>query len=166
MAFPERVKTLVLESASPGLAEEAERQARIERDEVLARRIESQGLVAFVDFWENIPLFDSQKQLASEVQKALRAERLSQTEAGLSSSLRGMGTGAQPSLWHHLEELACPVLLITGAYDPKFVRINTEMEAEIPNPQLDIVPQSGHAIHVEFPSVFGKILSTFLEQHT
>ena len=44
---PQHVKSLVLESASPGLAAEAERQERIQNDESLANRIERQGIESF-----------------------------------------------------------------------------------------------------------------------
>ncbi len=44
---PARVKTLLLESSSPGLKTDAERRARQERDEALADRVEREGLEAF-----------------------------------------------------------------------------------------------------------------------
>src|SRR5438128_409435 len=49
---PERVRTLVLESASPGLEDDLERSRRIASDGALADRILSQGIAAFVDEWE------------------------------------------------------------------------------------------------------------------
>ena len=57
---------------------------------------------AFIDFWENIPLFASQKELSEEKQLAVRKERLGQSEIGLANSLRGIGTGSQPSYWEQL----------------------------------------------------------------
>ena len=43
--------------------------------------------------WENIPLFETQKRLAQNVQEAVRKERLANNPKGLANSLRGMGTG-------------------------------------------------------------------------
>ena len=60
---PERVWALVLESASPGIAEAAERRARARRDSALAQRIRKEGVTAFVNHWQSIPLFASQSRL-------------------------------------------------------------------------------------------------------
>ena len=70
--------------------------------------------------WENIPLFETQKRLAQNVQEAVRKERLANNSKGLANSLRGMGTGAQPSWWNELQNLKMPVLLMNGEYDEKF----------------------------------------------
>src|SRR5262249_12915331 len=54
---PDRVQSLILESASPGLEDP---QARIDRradDEFIAKRIEKEGLESFVEYWGNLPLF-------------------------------------------------------------------------------------------------------------
>src|SRR5690606_8573198 len=59
ITYPEQIKSLILESASPGLDTEEERKNRMANDEKLAVKIEQEGLTAFVDFWENIPLFES-----------------------------------------------------------------------------------------------------------
>ena len=70
--------------------------------------------------WENIPLFETQKRLAQNVQEAVRKERLANNSKGLANSLRGMGTGAQPSWWNELQNFKMPVLLMNGEYDEKF----------------------------------------------
>jgi len=120
---PEAVGALVLEGASPGLATEAEREARIAGDERLARMIEDDGLEAFIDYWGSIPLWASQQHTLSESQRmALRQQRLAQRGVGLANSLRGMGTGAQTWLGDRLGEIRVPVLLTAGRLDTKYVR--------------------------------------------
>ena len=96
--YPQLVRSLVLESASPGLATAAERQLRRAADEALAERIERDGIPAFVSAWEQLPLFAGLAWLPAEERAALRAQRLANNATGLANSLRGMGTGAQPSL--------------------------------------------------------------------
>src|SRR3990172_2989612 len=66
-AHPDRVRALVLESASPGLAGPFERQARVTSDEALADSIERDGLEAFVNRWEQSLLFASQARLPESV---------------------------------------------------------------------------------------------------
>ncbi|MCZ7671308.1 MAG: hypothetical protein M5U34_31335 [Chloroflexi bacterium] len=116
----------------PGLKTEAERAERRHRDNALAGRIERDGIEAFVDFWESLPLWDSQKQLSAETRARLRQQRLQNNPLGLANSLRGMGTGMQPSLWHKLSEITMPALLLTGELDHKFCTIGEEMAQLIP----------------------------------
>ena len=156
--YPGRVQTLILESASPGLRTEQERNVRKEADDALANKIEANGVISFVNVWENIPLFASQKRLPKHVQQAIREERLQQNEQGLANSLRGIGTGMMPPMWDKLHTLSFPVTLITGALDTKFVDIAREMTTFIPKVRHLTVNDVGHIIHVENPSEFATIV--------
>ncbi|WP_096270993.1 2-succinyl-6-hydroxy-2,4-cyclohexadiene-1-carboxylate synthase [Paucisalibacillus globulus] len=160
--YGRQLKSLILESASPGLEVEEERITRKANDEMLAQKIEQEGLESFIDFWENIPMFESQKQLPIEVRNAIRKERLSHSKEGLALSLRSMGTGSQPSYWNDLPNLKIPVLLVVGEWDLKFIGINKRMQNSIENSELLIVEKTGHAIHVEQPRFFGKLVEEFI----
>lgn len=163
LTYPETVKTLTLESSSPGLATEEARALRRENDVKLIARLENEGLKSFVDFWENIPLFVTQKQLPIEIQKNLRQERLSQCSKGLIQSLRYMGTGQQPSLWNNLQSFKRHVLLIVGQQDEKFVQLNEKMKQLLPYATLKIIEHAGHTVHLERPHKFLQEVTTFLE---
>ena len=91
---PRRVAGLILESASPGLADTAERAARAREDADLAADILAHGVPAFVAQWMERPMFSDVRRLPQEQQAALRAQRLRNSALGLANSLRGMGTGA------------------------------------------------------------------------
>ncbi|MBS7345782.1 MAG: 2-succinyl-6-hydroxy-2,4-cyclohexadiene-1-carboxylate synthase [Caryophanon sp.] len=162
LTYPSRIEQLLLESASPGLAREHERALRKQADDALALRIEREGIEAFVNYWERIPLFYSQTTLPAEVQQAIRTERLAQREIGLANSLRGMGTGVQPSNWHRLEELEMPVILITGELDEKFCLLAQKMQAFLEQSAHLTIPDVGHAIHVENPAQFATIVKEAL----
>ncbi len=155
---------LILESASPGIADEAERAARRASDEALAERIEREGVPAFVAYWENLPLFASQRALPDAVQSAVRAQRLRNHARGLANSLRGMGTGSQPALHARLPSLTTPTLLIAGAQDAKYVAIAREMAQAIPTSTLHIVPDAGHTVHLEQPQVFEQLVIQFCQE--
>jgi 2-succinyl-6-hydroxy-2,4-cyclohexadiene-1-carboxylate synthase len=165
VAQPERVGALVLESASPGLADAGERAARVAADAALAERIEHEGVPAFVDYWEALPLWASQARLSPEARAALRAGRLQNTPVGLANSLRGLGTGSQPPLWDQLGDLACPTLLVAGCEDAKFSDLARQMAAQIPDNELLLVHNAGHAVHLEQPAVFARLVRDFLLQH-
>jgi len=159
--YPHLFRSLVLESSSPGLASEAERQTRRAGDEQLAQRLEQAGLEAFVDDWQALPLFASQSRLPDEVRQQLRQQRLQNNPLGLAHSLRGMGTGAQPSLWEQLPQLHLPVLLLAGELDSKFVTLAQQMAAHLPHAQLRLIPSAGHTIHLEQPSAWVEAVSAF-----
>lgn len=161
---PRRWTSLILESASPGLATAAEQAQRVAQDEALADFIEREGVPAFVDRWQALPLFASQKRLPQDVQQAHREARRRNRPRGLANSLRGMGTGVQPSLWPRLGELALPVLLITGELDEKFVGIAQQMAHELPNVSLEIAPRAGHTVHLERPNFYVDLLQHWLSE--
>lgn len=163
--YPKYVHSLMLESASPGLETEEERESRRSNDAKLAERILEKGIEAFVEQWGNIPLFETQKRLPIDIQTTIRKQRLENTPTGLSNSLLGMGTGSQPSYWEELEDLDFPVLLVTGELDPKFCHIAKMMQSRLKNVEWKKINDVGHAIHVEDGQKFGKIISGFLKRN-
>jgi 2-succinyl-6-hydroxy-2,4-cyclohexadiene-1-carboxylate synthase len=160
--YPERFYSLILESASPGLATEQERNERQDRDNALADKIESNGMAWFVNFWEGLSLWDSQKSLPQTALDAQRTQRLGNDPTGLANSLRGMGTGVQPSLWGNLSGLKLPIKLIAGEHDKKFIRINQEMAEQMPNADLKIISNAGHTVHLENRIAFINRVRQFL----
>ena len=164
-ALSERIGALVLESASPGLAGQAERQARVASDEALANLIEQQGLEAFVEHWSQLPIFASQALLPEVVRDDLRAQRLSNNPRGLANCLRGLGAGVPPSLWDRLNEVRTPALLIAGGLDPKYVTIAQAMADALPAGRLGILPGAGHAAHLEQPEAFDRLVLEFLMEY-
>ena len=159
---PERVVALVLEGASPGIADPDERAARRAADEALAARLERDGLAAFVDAWMAQPLFATQAALPDEVRAAARAARLRNDPIGLAACLRGLGTGSQPSYWHRLHELPMPTLLLAGERDTKFQALARAMHESIPDATLRVVPGAGHTTHLENPAAFRRLARGFL----
>ena len=161
-AFPARVRRLVLESASPGLAAAHERTERRAADEALARRIVEGGVPDFVRAWESLPLFASQTGLDPGVRARQRSRREANDAASLAASLRGIGTGALPSLWDRLGALDVPTLLLVGAEDAKFVDIARRCLRALPDARLVEVEGCGHAVHLEQPEAWLDAVLAFL----
>lgn len=157
-----RTLSVTLESASPGLPTPDERAARKHSDGVLADKIEAEGMRAFVDYWESLPLWASQVRLPETARQKLRLQRLACSPVGLANSLRGIGIGAQPSFHDLLPGLRVPTLLIAGEDDEKFVGIAWEMHRTVTGSQLRVVEESGHAVHLEQPDLFNQIVLEFL----
>ena len=157
---PERFRRLVLESASPGIAESLDRARRRYEDEELARIIEDRGIEWFVDYWMGLPLFESQARLDPDRLRKSRALRRKCHPEGLAAALLGYGTGSQPSYWDALQSVEVPTLLLTGALDPRFEAIGDRMGELLPCPERHSIPDVGHNIHLETPD---RWLHTVLE---
>jgi 2-succinyl-6-hydroxy-2,4-cyclohexadiene-1-carboxylate synthase len=157
---PDLVTALVLIGASPGLDDPVERAARRASDAELADEVERVGVERFLDRWLAQPLFAT---LPAE--RAGRAERLANTAANLARSLRLHGTGAQQPVWHRLETLRPPALLIAGAADAKFSALARRMAAAIgPSAQVALIPAAGHAAHLERPDEVAALVRDFLRE--
>ncbi|KAF1301529.1 2-succinyl-6-hydroxy-2,4-cyclohexadiene-1-carboxylate synthase [Candidatus Enterococcus willemsii] len=156
------VQGILLESASPGLAGKDARQQRCEQDDALAQRI-LLNLPDFVAYWEELPLFSSQKCLSNEKRTNVRSERLSQQSYGLAMSLYMMGTGRQASYWDKLVADK-PILAMTGAFDTKFQHISQQMKEKNPKIRVAQISDAGHCIHLEQPQVFVEFVEHWLKE--
>src|SRR5699024_7937108 len=105
----------------------SERVERKEKDAKLADNILQNGLEAFVDEWESLPMFSTQKMLPDDAKATIRKERLAQSPTGLAGSLTYMGTGNQPSWWNRLSSIKVPVFLVAIVLDFNFVFIIHEI---------------------------------------
>jgi 2-succinyl-6-hydroxy-2,4-cyclohexadiene-1-carboxylate synthase len=152
---PDLVRGLVLISASPGIADDAERAARYEADEQLAREIERDGVDTFLDRWMRQPLFASLPADAA----GLEARRAGNTIATLTHELRALGVGTQEPLWDRLRDLEPPFLPMAGSLDEKYVDIAFEMARVVGG---DVHPLllggTGHAAHLEKPDALASVL--------
>jgi 2-succinyl-6-hydroxy-2,4-cyclohexadiene-1-carboxylate synthase len=155
LSLPGRVERLVLIGASPGLADPGERAARRAADDQLADEIERSTIEEFAPRWASTPVLDGQP---PAVLAAADADRRRNTPAGLARALRGLGTGALPSLWDRLSEVEVPVTLIVGERDAKFSAIADQMAARLPAADVVRVPGAGHAVHLEAPDAVAALL--------
>lgn len=146
--LPSRVERLVLVSTGPGLADAAERAARVQSDEELAARIEGGDVDSFLDEWTAQPLLAG---VPRGVAALDRQERRANTGEGLAAALRGLGQGAFEPMWERLGELAMPVVIVAGERDERYADIARRMAERIQSATLVLVPQAGHALPLERP---------------
>jgi len=152
--YPERTRSVLAESASPGIESEADRAARRASDEALAREIESRGIEWFAEHWGAQPLFATQAGLSERALASVREARLHNRPAGLAGSLRGAGQGAQPYLGPLLATLRCPTLFVTGSLDEKYGAMADAMAVAVPDGKRLTIPAAGHNVHLERPEAF------------
>lgn len=161
--FPARIMALVLESTGPGLEDEYERRVRTALDDDRAYHLRVQGLDTFLDDWYKAPLFESLNRFEDKL-ACLKASRHVHNVEGLAAALQGLSTGRQPSLWDKLEQVSVPTLLICGALDHKFTRINRIMSESIRFCEWKMIGDAGHNTHLEHPEAFTTTVLRFLAE--
>lgn len=162
VAAPELVGRLVLESPSAGIDGLAEREARVAADERWAALLESGDLGAFHDAWEAQPVFASRAGLPEGDRTALHEIHLAASARGLAASLRGAGQGVMPSLHDRLAAIRRPALVIAGSLDPVGLERATTVARLLPYARMEVVPDAGHAPHLERPEAFVALANDFL----
>ena len=155
---PSLFRTATLMGASAGLADAGARRDREAWDDAWARRLEEDGLEAFVDRWERVPLFASQATLDAESLARQRAIRLGHDPAGLARSLRVLGLAAMPDYGPALADVTVPVRLVVGARDAKFRAIAEAMATRLPRARVCVVDGAGHNVVLERPQEIVRLL--------
>jgi 2-succinyl-6-hydroxy-2,4-cyclohexadiene-1-carboxylate synthase len=144
--------------AQPGLQSQEARAERHAADERWCTMLRERPLSEFVATWEDQPLFRSQRMLSDDVLARQRVERLGQNPVGLVRSLALTGLGVMPSYWDSLCRIHTPTTLVVGAKDDKFKSIGRDMAARMPASRLEIVPDAGHNVVLEKPSMIRSLI--------
>lgn len=160
---PHRLSRLILIGAQPGLRDEAQRLSRSQADKALADHIMAIGVEAFLQEWAVHPLIKSQMNIQEPLKSLMAIGRKDHVAAGLARALVSYSPGVLPHLWERLSGIACPVSLMVGEYDAQYTQVAHEMKGLLPNAGLIIIPQAGHAAHLENEAVFVFNLLSFLK---
>ena len=153
---------LVLVGATPGIEDDAEREARRQSDEELAAWMETHSIEDVVARWEKQSIFATQSAALVEAQ---RPGRLAHDPKELAAQLRATGQGVLPPVWDQLAEVTIPVLAIAGELDEKYAAIARRMASALPRGEVAIVEGAGHAPQLERPEAVAQLLGEFLDQH-
>jgi len=159
LRHPDRMRRLVLESVSPGIADASERAERRRTDEERARKIEA-DLPAFLRQWYRMPLFASLDRHG--LVEAMVQRRSTNDPAEIARALRGFSPGRQSPLWSDLPALAMPTLLLTGGLDPKYPDVTARAAERIPKARRIIISDAGHNVHAERPGAYREAVRDFL----
>ena len=158
LAVPDSVGRMVLIGTSPGIEDDDARRDRRAEDHRRADRIEQIGLGDFLDEWLALPLF-----AGLDIERGHRAQRMTNDPGALAGALRQFGAGTQEPLWDRLGELDMPVLVLAGERDDRYRGIGARTADAIgANAEFAVVPDVGHAAHLEDPVRTGRIVMDWL----
>jgi 2-succinyl-6-hydroxy-2,4-cyclohexadiene-1-carboxylate synthase len=156
LSRPQAFDSLTLIGVTAGIEDRDERRGD---DEELAQWIERHTIEEVVERWESHPVFASQP---PELRARQRAGRLSHDPKLLAALLRTAGQGAMPPVWDRLHELRCPVLVIAGERDERYVEAARRMASLMPHARIRIVAGAGHAPQLEQPLAVAELLDEHL----
>ncbi len=162
LMHPKRVRSLVLESAGLGWESEDEHAALCRRDADWERRLQTEDIATFMDYWESLPLFASQRLLPGRTRAQLRARRLANDPLALAFTVHGTGQHTMQDCRAGLAALCAPVLYIAGTYDPKYSQVACSLED---TDGIEVVLlEAGHDVHTENPDAFLAAVKGFLSR--
>ena len=149
---------VVLESAGLGPADEDARATMAQRNEAWAAQLRTEGVEAFMDWWETLPLFASQQALPASTRAAVRAQRTAHSTETLAQSFEAWGAqhqaleGETLAALGALRERGVPVRYLAGSLDAKYAAVAERTRAA--GLAAQVIPEAGHNIHLERPQGF------------
>jgi 2-succinyl-6-hydroxy-2,4-cyclohexadiene-1-carboxylate synthase len=163
LRFPERVSSLVVISASPGIENETQRAMRRESDTAWANKLRKMERRDFLREWYAQPVFaslrDKPEQLAAIIERRITGD------AGLlADALVKWGQGTVPSLWR--VPLDVPRQWIFGEKDVAYTKMAGDPENPLPGNIhiIKIIKDAGHTVHLEQPAAVADSIRRFIEE--
>jgi len=145
----------VLVSASAGIEDDSEREARRFADDALAAEIERDSIESFASRWRTQPLFAHDP---DEIAEEIAADERRCTPAGLAAMLRGLGPGTVAPMWDRLGELTMGVAALAGELDPAYLLHARRIAAGTSRSTFRCVPGAGHRVALQAPREVARAL--------
>ncbi len=141
LAYPERVRALMLFNTGPGYKNDQSREAWNETAEARARAFDEKGLDALG--------------VSPEIGEHRGAE-------GLARAARGTLKQVDSRVIKSLPEIEVPTLALVGDKDRGYLAGTSYMAAKIPGAVHVVISDAGHATNIQQPEAFNKAVRTFL----
>ena len=165
LRHPERALSLCIGGCGYGAEPDKRATFRAEAD-LIANMIHSEGMPAFAERYAYGPTrvqYENKDPRGHAEFKAMLAEH---SAVGSANTQQGVQK-ERPSLYTLVEEMKrimVPTLIITGDEDWPCLLPGILMKQTIPSAALAVIPNSGHAINLEEPDEYNRIVSDFLVQ--
>jgi pimeloyl-ACP methyl ester carboxylesterase len=143
LAYPERVRALMLFDTGPGYNNPKGREGWNETSERRAKRFEEMGLDAVGR--------------GAEVRISVH-----RSAEGLAKAARGMLAQFDDRVIKSLEHVKVPTLVLVGANDEGFLNSTDYMASKIPGAKKVVIPDAGHAANLDQPEAFDAAVLEFL----
>jgi len=165
LRHPQRALSLCIGGCGYGAETDTRETFRGEAD-MIAATIRAQGMPAFAERYAYGPTrvqYENKDPRGHAVFKAMLAEH---SAVGSANTQQGVQK-ERPSLYALVEEMkrvTVPTLIITGDEDWPCLLPGILMKQSIPSAALAVMPNCGHAINLEEPGEYNRIVGDFLSQ--
>jgi pimeloyl-ACP methyl ester carboxylesterase len=165
LRHPARALSLCIGGCGYGAEPDQRERFRAEAD-AIAAVIRSEGMTAFAERYAYGPTrvqYENKDPRGHAEFKAMLAEHSAEGSANTQQGVQK----ERPSLYSLVEEmrrLTVPTLIITGDEDWPCLVPGILMKQTIPSAALAVLPNSGHAINLEEPEEYHRIVGNFLAQ--
>jgi len=165
LRHPQRALSLCIGGCGYGAELDQRERFRAEADAV-TNAIRTDGMAAFAERYAYGPTrvqYQNKDPRGHAEFKAMLAEH---SAAGSANTQQGVQK-ERPSLYMMVEQmkrLTVPTLIITGDEDWPCLLPGVLMKQSIPSAALAVMPNSGHAINIEEPEEYNRIVGNFLSQ--
>jgi len=165
LRHPHRALSLCIGGCGYGAEPDKRDTFRAEAD-VIANTIRTEGMSAFAERYAYGPTrvqYENKDPRGHAEFKAMLAEH---SAVGSANTQQGVQK-ERPSLYTLVDEMKrikVPTLIITGDEDWPCLLPGILMKQNIPSGALAVIPNSGHAINIEEPEEYNRIVGDFLSQ--
>ena len=165
LTYPERARSVLVAGAGYG-SEPSEREKFRAEAVVIAGKLEKDGMAAFAEVYAHGPTrvqYENKDPRGFAEFKAMLAEH---SAKGAANTQLGVQR-ERPSIFDLEDKLAkckVPMLVVTGDEDWPCLLPNVFIKQTCPTAALLVIPNSGHAINIEEPDEYNRIVGEFLSQ--
>jgi pimeloyl-ACP methyl ester carboxylesterase len=165
LRHPERALSLCIGGCGYGAEPDKRETFRAEAD-IIAATIRSEGMAAFAERYAYGPTrvqYENKDPRGHAEFKAMLAEH---SAVGSANTQQGVQK-ERPSLYTLVEDMRrieVPTLIVTGDEDWPCLLPGILMKQNIPSAALAVMPNAGHAINIEEPEEYNRLVGDFLSQ--
>ena len=148
LAFPDRVRALMLFDTGPGFKKDDAREAWNQTAATWAKSFEEKGLGA---------LKSGSTEMVPTNHKSAQ---------GLALAARGILAQKDARIILSLPDITVPTLVLAGEKDRPFLAATDYMDYKIPNTTKVMIPNAGHSANIDQPQAFNEAVVRFISDLT
>lgn len=158
---PDRVRSVAVIAAHPGIEHPGERREQLELDAARASLLVEAGEI-FIDEWFLRDELGPRRSNGWEAQRARAQEQASSSAFGWSRILSSLSLGRQVMLWNVPYATEITALYVAGGLDDRSIALGREFVAQNPrHARLAVIGNAHGAPHLDRPGVVARELSRF-----
>ncbi len=153
---------LILVGVTPGIEAVSARRERLQQDRKWIDLLHDSGIEAFVEAWVQQPIIATQSKGNSLEHESRMARKRLLNPNCLGNVMQEFSNGKLEPVWDRLDQLGLPVNLVHGERDAKFGKIHESMQQKLSNARCHVIPEAGHAPHLENMVAFLNVVAGIL----